>query len=198
LRANTLKQSGVLDRHRKTARQQSQDTLLLRREVIRVTALNIKHANTLAAKHQRHRELRPHIIDRVDVPRVFRRVAHTHGVPGSCRRATDPLTQRDPQIFREIARIPDRKAMLQVGSISFKHQHAKNFVIDVPLNKHSGARQHLVKIERSIYLFADFGQCCQDFSGSFRTSVFCDRPCLCFGGIHPRDYYNRRREGATS
>src|ERR1700686_3852837 len=87
--------------------------------------------------------------------------------------------------------------MLQVGTVALEHQHAKNLVIDVALDERGGARQHLVEVERSIHLFADLGQCCQNFGGSFRASLFGGCTYFCVLGIHRMHHYSRRGESAT-
>ena len=179
-----LKQPRILNRHRQPAGQQRQNVLLVTRKVIQVPALHVQHADAFPLQHQRHSQLGAHAVNRVDVARVFRRVAHAHGVPRGRSRPGDPLPQGDSQIIRKFARIADRKAVTDVTSVPFDHQHAENLVVNVPLDQRRRPRQNLVQIQRSVHFFADFRQCREDFRGHFRPAIQCRRCSLCVCGIH--------------
>jgi hypothetical protein len=74
--------------------------LLILGEVIETPALNIERPDAFAAKHERNRQLRTHIIDSVDVARILRHVAYANRKPGARGRARNPLSDRDFEIFR--------------------------------------------------------------------------------------------------
>ena len=61
--------------------------------------------------------------------------------------------------------------MPQIGSIAFNHQHAKDFVVDVPLDESCRPRQDLVQIQRGVHFFADFRQSGQDFGRDLRSTA---------------------------
>ena len=73
LRADLLKQSRIVNGDSQPARQQRQNALLLGREVARVAALNIQHADAFALQHQRHSQFGTHAFNGIDVARIFAR-----------------------------------------------------------------------------------------------------------------------------
>ena len=88
--------------------------------------------------------------------------------------------------------------MLQIRTIAaFEHQHAKNFVVDVPLDKRRCARKDFVQIQRSINLFPDLRQRRQNFRGNLRAAVRFSWLRLSVSGIHSIEHYNRRARPVT-
>ncbi len=97
------------------------------------------------------------------------------------RASRNSLPQRNSQIVGQLTRISDREAVPQVTSIPFDHQHAEDFVVDVPLDQCRRSRQHFVQIQRSIHFLADFRKCRKHFRGHLRAAVQrgCRRRCVC-------------------
>src|SRR5438128_6231183 len=148
LRANAFEQARVFDGHGEAAGQQGEDALLVAGEIVQVAALNIEHADAFAADHQRNSQLRAHAVNGIDVAWIFRGVADANRVAGGRSRAGDSLSQRDAQVFRQIARIADGEPVLQITSGGFDHEHAENLVIDDALDERRRAREDLVEIQR--------------------------------------------------
>ena len=149
-----------------------------------MAALNIQHADAFALKHQGNCEFRAHAIDRIDVARVLRSIANPDGVAGRSGGPRDSLPQGDSQILRQLAGIADGEAVPEIAAIPFKHQHAKYFIVDMPLDQSRRSRQDLVEIERGIDFFADFRQRRQDFGGDLRSAIQCGCRRLFIRWIH--------------
>ena len=169
-----MKQPRVFNRHCQPAGQQRQNILLVARKVIEVPTLDIQHPDALSLQHQRHRQLGAHAVDGINVPRVLGSIAHSHGVAGGSRGSGNSLPQRNPQIVRQLARIPDGESVPEITSIPFDHQHAKDFIIDVSLDQSRRSGQNLVQVQRGVHFLADFRECRQDLGGDLRSAVQCD------------------------
>ena len=89
------------------------NVLLIVGEVVQMAALNIQHANALPAEHQRNGQFGTHGFNGIDIARILRDVADTHGMARGRRRSGNSLPDGNAQIFRQARRIADRKAMLQ-------------------------------------------------------------------------------------
>ncbi len=153
-------------------------------------ALNIQHAHAAVAQHQRHGKFRANVFDGIDVARIGERIRYAHGMACRRRGAGDSLPHRNAQILRQLARIADRKAVLQVRAVAIEHQHAENFVVDVPLDQRRAARQHFVEIQRSVHLFADFCERGQHLGGHLECRRW-GYGCVFVSGVHADVHYSR-------
>ncbi len=129
--------------------------MLVPRKVIEVPALNIQHADTLPLQHQRHGQFRLYAVNRIDIPRILGSIADSHGVARGRRRPGNPLPHGNPQIVGQLARIADGKSVPEVTSVTFDHQHAKNFIVNVPFDQSRRSRQDLVQIQRAVHTSAE-------------------------------------------
>src|SRR6516164_6351034 len=158
-------QSGVFDGHGKPAPEQGQYALLLGGEVVEVVALDVEHTDALPLNHQGHCQLRTDAVDGIDVTRIARNVADPHRMPRRRGGTGDSLADWNAKIVRKVSRIADGKAMLE--STFVDQEHPEDFVVNMFLDQRGGARQHLIEVQRSVHLFANFGKGSENFGGDF-------------------------------
>ena len=85
LAANAFKEPRIFDGDGQAAGHQSQNTLLVAREVVDLRALDVEHADRLSLHHERNDHFGPDRIDDVDVPGIFTNVRHAHRAARSPR-----------------------------------------------------------------------------------------------------------------
>src|SRR5207237_10931451 len=107
----------------------------------------------------RHRQRRsgPYDVARIDVSGVLASVASALGMASSCGRSRDSLPQGDAQIFSHLSGIADGETMPKIASVPFDHEHAKDFVVNMPLDERRRARQYFVQVHRGIHFLAYLG-----------------------------------------
>ena len=76
--ADRLVEPRVLDRHGRLAREQREDLDVALAERVELRALEIEDADAAILHHQRNHQLRPRVVDDLDVARVGGHVGHEH------------------------------------------------------------------------------------------------------------------------
>src|SRR4051812_40860057 len=105
-------------------------------------------------------------------------------MPGGSRGAADSLPEWNAQTVRQFTRIANGKAVFEIGAVAIKHQHAKNFVVDVALDERCSARQHFVEIERRVDFVADLSERGENFGGELQAAAHRNRLSLFVSRIH--------------
>jgi hypothetical protein len=134
LGSDLLKKARIFNCHDKAASEQSDDSLLVFGEVIRVAALDVQDADGFSAEEERNGEFGLHAFDGIDVARILRNVADADGLAGRDGSAGDSLPHGDTQIFGEARWIADSEAMGKIGACFIQQQNAEKFVVDMPLD----------------------------------------------------------------
>ena len=102
---------------------------------------------------------------------IFRGVAYADGVASGCSGSGNALSHGNSQILRKFPGIADGEAMPKIASVALNHQHAEDFVINMPLDERRRASQYFIQLQRSVHFLADFSERGQHFGGDFRAAV---------------------------
>ncbi len=95
VRRDLLVEPRVLDRDGGLARQQRQDLDVALREAVELRTLEVEHADAAILQQHRNRQLRPHVVDDLDVARILRHVRHEHGLAMERGVPDQALAERD-------------------------------------------------------------------------------------------------------
>ena len=129
MRADRLVEPGVLDRDGGLAGQQRQDLHVALVEGVELGAFEIEHADAAILQQQRNHQLRPRVVDDLDVARILRHVRHQHrllvqrGVADQARSELDPCGRR-------LIAVADGDLHLELLGLLVQQQDAEGAVVD--------------------------------------------------------------------
>ena len=156
--AFVLVEFGIFYRRADSRRDQCQNVLLVRREIIRLAAFYIQYADYAAAHNQRHRQFRPYAVECVEIPRIPAHITHANRLAGSRRRADNSLAHRNSPVVHNFLPMSDGKPEIHLVRAFFGQQHGEHLVVNQALDERRRIGQHLVQIQRCVDLLADLRQ----------------------------------------
>jgi len=116
---------------------------------------DIQHADALSLQHQRHGQFRRTL----SIALIYRASLEV-----SLTRTEWPVPPRpvipcpwESANCRQLARVADGKSV-RSNFRHLRHQHAKNFIVNVPFDQSRRSRQDLARFQRAVHFLADFRQ----------------------------------------
>ena len=177
--ALVLEELRVFDRRADARRHQRQNILLVGREIIRLAAFDIQHADRRARAPSAGRQVRsarlPRRSSSADRHAHRRRESAARGSGG----ADNSFRHRNPPVLHHFGAVADREPEIKLVGAFFGKQHSENFVVDQALDLRGRAGQNFVEVQRSVNFLRDFGEDRQrfrrnvDFGLSFAESIGC-------------------------
>ena len=170
LAAGPFEEARVFDGRGQPARQEHQNFLLLRGEVIDLGTLDIDDANDLVLEDQRHGQLGANAIDGVDVARIGAHVANENGLAAGGGRSGDALPYGEAPGVQNLLAVAHRETVGEGLSALVEQHYREDLVIDQALDEGGRLGEDAVEIQGSVDLLADFGERGEDTFRQFLSN----------------------------